>query len=195
MKEIMIKRFFSPIWKCEEIETKLVHLENDGWRLDRISGFRKFIFVKSQPKTTKYFFSCSFVRESGMMITEQALKSECKATQISGSFVELLKTTSIYRITREEDLLQRIIYRNIYLRHLVTQYILIGLLFTLIAVAGITLSCVINKNPLFAIRHLSLAIIGFCGLLVALRHLFGLFYLRRQYIKYFQQNKNSTPNE
>ena len=114
MKEIIVKRFFSPIWKCEKIETELELLENNGWRLEKISGYRKFQFVKSQPKTTKYFFTCSFARDRGMIITEQALKSQCKATEISGSFIESLKTTRIYRITREEDLLQRKIYRNIY---------------------------------------------------------------------------------
>ena len=195
MKETITRRFCAPIWKCEEIESELEQLENNGWRLDKISGFRKFQFTKSQPKTTKYFFTCSFVRESGMILIEQALKSQCKATEISGNFIELLKTTSVYRITRAEDLLQRQIYRNIYLRHLVLQYILLGLLFTLISVASITLSCVLNKNPLFDIDHLFLAIIGFSGLIVALRHLIGLFYLRRQYIKYFQPNQSCISEE
>lgn len=188
MKEKITRRFFAPIWKCEEIESELEQLENDGWRLNKISGFRKFQFTRSQPKTTKYFFTCSFIKESGMMQTEQVLKSQCKATKISGNFIELLKITSVYRITRAEDLLQRKVYRNIYFRHLVLQYILIGLLFTFMSVAGITLSCVINKNPLFDISHLFLAIVGFFGLIVALRHLIGLFYLRRQYIKFFQRN-------
>ncbi len=192
MKETMTMHFFSPIWKCEEIESKLEQLEKDGWRLDKISGFRKFRFIKSQNMTVKYFFTCSFVKESGMIQTEQALKSQFKATKINGSFIELLKTTSVYRITRTEDLLQRKFYRNIYLRHLVLQYILIGLLFTTIAGAGVVLSCVVNKNPLFDIRHLFLAIVGFFGLIVALRHLFGLFYLRRQYIEHFPSNQDTT---
>ena len=127
-----------------------------------------------------------------MIITEQALKSQLKATEIGGSFIELLKTTSVYRITKTEDLLQRKFYRNIYLRHLVMQYVLIGLLFTVIAVAGITLSCVVNKNSLLDIRHLFLAIVGFVGLTIALRHLFGWFHLRKQYVNFFQLNKNTT---
>ena len=130
-----------------------------------------------------------------MIITEQALKSQLKATEIGGSFIELLKTTSVYRITKTEDLLQRKFYRNIYLRHLVMQYVLIGLLFTAIAVAGITLSCVVNKNPLLDIGHLFLAIVGFVGLTIALRHLFGWFHLREQYVKFFQLNKNITSDK
>lgn len=195
MKETMTMRFFSPIWKCEEIESKLEQLEKDGWRLDKISGFRKFRFIQSQSKTVKYFFTCSFVKESGMIQTEQALKSQLKATEIYGGFIELLKTTSVYRITKTEDLLQRKLYRNIYLRHLVMQYVLIGLLFTAMSIAGITLSCVVNKNPFLDIGHLFLAIVGFVGLMIALRHLFGWFYLRGQYIKYFQSNKNTTFDE
>ena len=65
------------------------------------------------------------------------------------------------------------------------QYVLIGLLFTAIAVAGITLSCVVDKNPLLDIRHLFLAIVGFVGLTIALRHLFGWFHLRKQYVEFF----------
>ena len=195
MKETMTMRFFSPIWKCEEIESKLEQLEEDGWRLDKISGFRKFRFIRSQNKTVKYFFTCSFVKESGMIQTEQALKNQLKATEICGNFIELLKTTSVYRITKTEDLQQRKFYRNIYLRHLVAQYVLIGLLFTAIAVAGITLSCIVDKNPFLDIRHLFLAIVGFAGLAIALRYLFGWFHLREQYIKFFQSIKNTVSDK
>lgn len=189
MKEVMVKRFFSPIWKCEKIESKLEQLENDGWRLNKISGLRKFQFVKSSPQTTRYFFTCSFVKESGMIQTEQLLKRQYKATKISGNFIEGLKTTSVYRITREADLLQRKVYRNIYLRHLVLQYILIGLLFSSISVAGIILSCFFNEKPLFDFGHIFLAAVGVLGLFVFLRYLFGWLHLRKQHIQYWQSSK------
>lgn len=192
LKRTMTRRFFSPVWKCEEMEAELEQLEKDGWRLDKISGFRKFSFIRSQNKTIKYFFACSFVKESGMILTEQSLKSKFNATKISGNFIELLKTTSVYRITKTEDLLQKQVYRNIYLRHLVAQYIFIGLLFTTIAAVGITLSCVVNNNQLLDIRHLFLAIVGFSGLIVAIRNLFGWFYLRRQYNEIFKSSENIT---
>ena len=189
LKETMTKRFFAPIWKCDEIEVELERLENDGWRLEKISGFRKFMFVKASPKATKYFFTCSFVKESGMIQTEQLLKREFKATEISGNFIEGLKTTSVYRITREADLLQRKVYRNIYLRHLVLQYILIGLMFASISIACIILSCVFNGKPLFDFGHIFLAAIGTFGMFVIIRYLFGWLYLRKQHAKYWSSNE------
>ena len=50
MKETMTKRFFTPAWKCEKLESELSRLEQEGWRLDKISGFRKFEFIKATPK-------------------------------------------------------------------------------------------------------------------------------------------------
>jgi len=195
LKETFTRYFFTPIWKCEEIEHDLNLLENEGWRLDKVSGFRKFHFIKSQPKSVNYFFTCSFVKEIGMIQTEQAIKRQFNATQIRGGFIELLKSTSVYRMTKAVDLLQRRVYRNIYLRHLVLQYILLGLFFTLISGISITLSCVLDKNPLFDIRHLFFAIVGLFGLIITFRYLAGLFYLRRQYINFFQSNQSSSAEE
>ncbi len=192
MKETISKYFFSPIWKCEEIESELERLEREGWRLDKISGFRKFHFTKAQPKDTKYFFTCTWVKESGMIQTEQVLKSQYKASEIPGNFIQLLKTTSVYRITKAEDLLPRKIYRNIYFRHLVRQYIGVGLLFTSISVAGIALSCLFGQKPLWDRDHLFLAVAGFFGAIVALRHLWGWMYLRRQYVAYVQSNRSGV---
>ena len=59
----MKKRFFQPVWKFEEIEKQLTSLEENGWRLDKIKGFRCFEFVKSKPKTVQYFLTYSITRE------------------------------------------------------------------------------------------------------------------------------------
>ena len=189
LKETMTKRFFAPIWRCDEIEAELERLENEGWRLEKISGFRNFKFVKASPKTTKYFFTCSFAKESGMIETEQLLKREYTANEISGNFIEGLHITSIYRITKEADLIPQKVYRNIYLRHLVLQYILIGLMFSFISVAGIILSCVFNERPLFDFGHIFLAVVGACGIFVFVHHLFGWLYLWKQYAKYWNPNE------
>ena len=189
LKETMTKRFFAPIWRCDEIESELERLENEGWRLEKISGFRKFQFVKASPKTTKYFFTNSFVKESGMIQTELLLKREYKATEIHGGFIEGLKTTSIYRITKEADLKQRKVYRNIYLRHLVWQYILIALFFTGMSIAGLILSCILDGTPLFSPKNIIFTIVGICGTSSLFYNLFGWLYLRKQYAKYWNSEE------
>ncbi len=184
MKETMKKRFFTPIWKCDEIESELERLEKDGWRLDKISGFRKFVFVKASPRSATYFFTCSFVKESGMINTEYILKSRYKADRIPGSFLEGLKTTTVYRTTGEVDLQQRKLYRNRYLSHLVLQYIGLGLLFLVPSVTGIILSCTLNGTPVWNAGHLILLFVGICGAAMSLHHLAGSIYLRKQYRNY-----------
>ena len=192
MKESITKHFYAPIWKCEEMESELERLENEGWRLEKISGFRKFTFVKASPKTAKYFFTCSFMKESGMIQTEQLLKRKYKATEIPGGFIEGAKTTSIYRITREADLKQRKVYRNIYLRHLVWQYILIALFFTGISVAGLIWSCTSGETPLLDPENIFFSIVGICGASGLFFHLFGWLYLRKQYAKYWSSDEEKT---
>jgi len=189
LKETMTKRFFAPIWRCDEIEAELERLENEGWRLEKISGFRNFKFVKASPKTTKYFFTCSLAKEIGMIETEQLLKREYTANKISGNFIEGLRITSIYRITKEADLIPQKVYRNIYLRHLVLQYILIGLLFSSISVAGIVLSRIFDGTPLYSPQNIIFAIVGICGTSSLFYHLFGWLYLRKQYAKYWNSDE------
>ena len=53
----MKKRYLHPIWKIDEIEKELSILEQNGWRLNKIYGIRNFEFVKSKPKSAKYFFT------------------------------------------------------------------------------------------------------------------------------------------
>lgn len=180
MKETITKRFFAPIWKCDKIEYELEKLESEGWRLEKISGFRKFKFVSANPKSAKYFFTFSLGKETGMIHTEYEIKRTYKATEISGSFIEGLTTTSVYRITRDADLSQRKLYRNRYLSHLVLQYVWIGLLFTALSIGGFIASY-IEGYPFFGIQN----IIFFLGLAYSLPtiiwNLFGWLQLRKQY--------------
>ena len=115
-----------------------------------------------------------------MNLTKEELKRFCNATEIRGSFFEMLRITSVFRITKMDDLRQYKLSRNIYFRHMLLQYILIGLLFTVLAATGILLSCIVGKNPLLCVQHLFLAVVGFLGLISAIRYLLGFLYLRRQ---------------
>lgn len=186
MKETITKHFFSPIWKCDKIEAELEKLEKDGWRLNKISGFRKFQFVKSPPKETKYFFTFSLARDSGpgMIDTTYLLKQQHQATKIDGNFIEGLKTTSIYRITKDADLTQQKIYRNIFLRHLVMQNIWLPLFFVVLSVVCIALD---NKS-FWNMENICFFAVGFIGIAVIIYNLIVLIYLRKQYKMYFQMD-------
>lgn len=188
MEEIKIKRYFSPIWKLDKIEAELERAEAEGWRLDNICGFRKFRFVRSAPLKTKYFFTCSLAKERGMLQTELILKNECKATKIPGNFIEGLKTSSVFRIENEVDLLQRKIYRNLYLRHLVFQSLLIEITATL-SLAVIIFSDFSDGKPLFDFIHILLILLCCCGAVSSLRHFYGWIYLRKQYRKFLESMK------
>ena len=72
------------------------------------------------------------------------------------------------------------------------QYILFGFFFAAIATAGIVFSCLMNRNPLFTIRHLLLFVVGLVGLIEAVRHLFGIVCLRRQYRNLMKTEQSDT---
>lgn len=188
MKGTMKKRFWAPIWKCDKIEAALEQLEKDGWRLESISGFRKFTFLKADSGFSSYFITCSLAKEHGMAFTECLLEKQFKATKIKGSFIEGLKTISVFRIAHDADLTQRKVYRNRYFCHLVLQYFLISLFFSILPAIGIAVSYVWGKRPDFDIIHIIYTFISSVGILSALYYLSGWIYLQKQYCKYVTQN-------
>ena len=104
----MKKRFFQPIWKFKKIEKQLTALEESGWRLNRIKGLRCFEFVKSKPKTVQYFLTYSITREKlNMNIIENSLVQNFGANQIKGTLLEGLSGTSVFRITKQEELTEQ----------------------------------------------------------------------------------------
>ena len=114
----MKKRFFRPIWKFDTIEKELVSLEEKGWRLNKISGFRCFEFVKSTPKTVQYFFTYSLTREKlSMNLIEDTLVQKVNANQIKGTIMEGLGGISIFRITKQAELTEQLDNRDIILQH------------------------------------------------------------------------------
>ena len=175
MKETMTKRFFAPLWKCEDIESELSRLEQEGWRLDKISGFRKFEFVKATPKNATYFFTY-WMRERDMYDYEASLRREYKALPIKGNFIEFFDSTHIHRIPGDVDLTPYKRSRNFFLRYLVLQYVWVGLLFMALSIVGILLSNTVAELVLISFSFAFWAIIFF-------PNLFGWIYLRKQYKK------------
>ena len=176
----MEKHIFTPIWKCDKIEAELKNLRKDGWELKKISGFRKFSFIKSEPKDATYFFTFSITKGATMIQTEDVLTRQYNASEIDGHFLEGFKTTSIYCIDSTADLLERKVYRNRFLSRFLVQNALIGFLFLVFSILAIVLSSQIFEKSVF------LFAICACSLLVVLYNLFGWLHLRKQYKKYFQ---------
>ena len=174
MKETMTKRFFAPLWKCEEIESELSRLEQEGWRLDKISGFRKFEFVKATPKNATYFFTY-WTRDRNMYDVEASLRREYKALPIKGNFIEF-DSTDIHRILEDVDLAPYKRSRNFFLRYLVLQYVWVGLIFLALSIAMIILSNT-TKELIFS------SLLVACSATVFFPNLFGWIYLRKQYKK------------
>ena len=123
----MKKFFFFPLWKVEKIEKALSNMEQNGWRLDKISFFNCFHFVESSPKKTSYFFTYKLIKENGMADIEHFLKSKLGANPVNGAPAAILHSVYVYRIASDADLEKLWFYRNIYLQHLVGQQILLGL--------------------------------------------------------------------
>ena len=182
MKETLTKRFFAPVWKCDKIESELSRMEREGWRLEQISGLRKFTFTKATPKNTTYFFTYH-TRSRDMDDYEACLKREYKALPIKGNLIES-DTTRIYRITEDVDLSQHKASRNFFLRYLVLQYVWIGLLFMALSIVGMILSKTALELILISVGFAFWAIIFF-------PNLFGWIYLRKQYAKYLQTKQES----
>ena len=130
----MKKFFFFPLWKVEKIEKALSNMEQNGWRLDRISFFNCFHFVESPPKKTSYFFAYKLIKENGMADIEHFLKSKLGANPVNGAPVAILHSVYVYRIASDADLEKLWFYRNIYLQHLVGQQILLGLFLPILSI-------------------------------------------------------------
>lgn len=181
----MKKRFWQPIWKFEEVEKELAKLEQEGWRLDRICGFRRFEFVKSRPKTAQYFFTHDNVRENvSTFIIEQGLKQNHNANRISGNFIELFGFTSLYRITAVFDATEQTENRNILLQYLLLRKAIIGLVLLLFVVAPIVLGVIFKPlefwNDLSLFEAVFLSLWFFASLIFTIHNLRGYFYIKRK---------------
>lgn len=124
----MKRRFFQPIWKFEEIEKQLTVLEESGWRLNKIGGFRYFEFVKSTPKNVQYFLTYSLTREKlSMNLIENTLVQKFNANQIKGTITEGLGGISVFRITKQAEYTEQLNNRDIILQHYLFKKVIFGI--------------------------------------------------------------------
>ena len=181
----MKKRFFQPIWKFEEIEKQLTALEESGWRLDKIKGFRCFEFVKSKPKTVQYFFTYSITREKlDMNLIENTLVQKFNANQIKGILLEGLGGTSVFRITKQVELTEQSDNRDIILQHYLFKKVFWGIILFFILFAPLAIDAAINiEKFLESLNIFYVVFFGFCFLSIVgyvVYNLVGLVYLNNK---------------
>ena len=181
MKETMVKRFFAPIWKCDEIEAELSRLEKEGWRLDKISGFRKFEFTKATPKDKAYFFTF-YTKDRNMFDYEYFLKREYKANEIKGRFIDV-SVSSLYRMPQNVDLIHCTLARNFFLRYVVLQYVWVGLFIFVPPAICLIFSDAIAEQIFFAV-------LAFIGASLFFPNFYGWIYLRRNVADWECPSKN-----
>lgn len=177
----MKKRFFQPIWKFEEIEKQLTVLEESGWRLDKIKGFRCFEFVKSTPKTVRYFFTYTLTREKlNMNLIENTLVQKFNANQIKGNFLEGLSGTSVFRITKQAELTEQLNNRDIILQHYLFKKVVLGIILFFLLFALLAIGAAINiEKFLEDLNIFYIVFLGFCFLSIVcyvVYNLVGLVY-------------------
>ena len=177
----MKKRFFQPLWKFEEIEKQLTVLEEKGWRLNKIGGFRCFEFVKSTPKTVQYFFTYSLTREKlSMNLIEDTLVQKLNANQIKGTFMEGLGGISIFRITKQAELTEQLNDRDIILQHYLLKKVVLGIVLFFLLFAPLVIGAAINMEKFLEdLNVFYMVFFSFCFLFIVgytVYNLIGLLY-------------------
>ena len=181
----MKKRFFQPIWKFEEIEKQLTALEESGWRLNKIKGLRCFEFVKSKPKTVQYFLTYSITREKlNMNIIENSLVQNFGANQIKGTLLESLSGTSVFRITKQEELTEQSDNRDIIIQHYLFKKVVFGIILFFLLFAPLAIGAVINiEKFLEDLNIFYMVLLSFCFLSIicyVVYNLVGLVYQNKK---------------
>lgn len=179
----MTKFFFFPLWKIEKVEEELSNLEGNGWRLDRLSPFNCFHFVKSSAKDTSYFFTYNLIKDIGMADIEHFLKAKHSANPVRGTTsTSIFHTVNVYRIVSNADLEKPRFYRNIYLQHLVRQQLLLGAFLPILCTMLLIFQLAAYGMPVedmpkwIFLGMINVLLLAYCGYQV-----YGLFRLKQQY--------------
>ena len=179
------KRFFQPIWKCDEIEDELTNLEENGWRLSRIKGFRHFEFVESKPKQVRYFFTYYMAKEkSNMLHIDNILLKKFKANHITGRFWSGVIITNIFRITNTDELDLLRIQRDIVLRRYLFKNFILGILVFLLLSLLLLIGAILNfeklLNDVTALRYVFFAIIFILNVGYSIYNFIGFIYMKKK---------------
>ncbi len=177
----MKKHYLFPIWRIDELDNTLTNLEKNGLRLCKVTAFRTFHFVMSQPKDVRYFTTYTISRERGMANIEQSLKE--KGANKIGAFSDSIGMAEIYRITNKMDITDKAEFRNIYLQHTMMTKLLICLFLFIVSLTCFILEMCFNNSGIFADILLALFLViqsFFC-----FYNIYGLIFLKKQYKNIF----------
>ena len=120
--------FFWCQWQYEKVEAFLAKMEENGYRLERISFLYFFTFVKKPPARVRYVFYYTLLKDYDMFDydSENYLKTECRGAQICKRNFE----PYVYRITNTDADLSFIINnRTLNVKKAYFQKLMAGILF------------------------------------------------------------------
>ena len=182
----MIKRIFTPIWKTDEIEKELSKLESEGRRLEKISGLREFEFVSAKPKKTDYIIIPSPVRDSRSAI--HFVKHDLLtrgAIEIKGDFLNLMVSTTVFRITNDYDNTDIRALRDEELKRILKGKMILNLFLTCIILFAFFMTVFVQKKSLIydsysCFQTVLLGVICLVEFIFFIYNLTGLMYLKKK---------------
>ncbi len=178
----MKKFIFFPLWKIENLEKYLETMEQNGYRLDKISHSYWFYFNESTPKEMHYFLSYKSFRGQSMGWCDYALEKNYNAHEIKSNMCFY----TMYRTKEPKENLSllyegRLDYIKAKLLGKALTVLFLAILYSAVSVAAITFST--GKN---------IWLMGvFIGIFVciAVYYFYGYF-IQKNKCKNYEHNRN-----
>lgn len=182
----MIKRIFTPIWKTETIEKELSKLESEGWRLEKISGFRTFEFVSAKQKNTDYIIIFSPARDSRSAIHFVMHDLLTRgAIEIKGDFFNPMVRTAVFRITNNCDNTDIRALRDKELKRILKGKMILNLFLTCVILFAFFMTVFVQKKSLIydsysCFQTVLLSAVCLIEFISLIYNLTGLIYLKNK---------------
>lgn len=164
MKRIF--RFYF-IWKSEKLETFLSKMEENGFRLDYVSFRYFFTFRRAKPKSVRYVYSYTFLRDCEIMQYEYDIRRQYAADVVPVYHSGLMR---IHRIPDSQaDLSDFEAKKNRYMRRVLRQKVF----FLLSVLLGTVCGFLVSERTMWVFLLLA----GIAAFFVGIQ-IWGILYLR-----------------